>query len=239
MVLGLKTRTRNSPSVQVDYLIHIKEIKPWPPSQSLSTPRAVLIEWHYGDKHSGSTNQVVPSLGTGSGIGDGRIEFNESFRLPVTLLKETSFKGGDGDTFQKNCIEFHLYEPRREKTVKGQHLGTATIDLADYGVIRESLSICPPINCKRTYRNSAQPLLFLKIQLGERSRVRPSLRDSLKREASMDRNGSLSRLMSEESAEEAEFASYTDDDDVSSHLSLPVSSSTNGSNYGSPTQGEV
>lgn len=238
MVLGLKTRTRNSPSVQVDYLIHIKEIKPWPPSQSLSTPRAVLIEWHYGDKHSGSTNQVVPSLGTGSGIGDGRIEFNESFRLPVTLLKETSFKGGDGDTFQKNCIEFHLYEPRREKTVKGQHLGTATIDLADYGVIRESLSICPPINCKRTYRNSAQPLLFLKIQLGERSRVRPSLRDSLKREASMDRNGSLSRLMSEESAEEAEFASYTDDDDVSSHLSLPVSSSTNGSNYGSPTQGE-
>ncbi|MCD7455048.1 hypothetical protein HAX54_026925 [Datura stramonium] len=237
MVLGLKARTRNSPSVQFDYLIHIKEIKPWPPLQSLSTPRAVLIEWQHGDKYSGSTNQVVPSFGTGSGIGDGRIEFNESFRLPVTLLRETSFKGGDGDTFQKNCIEFHLYEPRRDKTVKGQHLGTATIDLADYGVVTESLSICPPINCKRTYRNSAQPLLFLKIQLGERSRVRPSLRDSLKREASMDRNGSLSRLLSEEYAEEAEFASYTDDD-VSSHLSLPVSSSTNGSNYGSPPQGE-
>lgn len=238
MVLGLKTRTRNSPSVQVEYLIHIKEIKPWPASQSLNTPRAVLIEWQYGDKLSGSTNQVVPSLGTGSGIGDGRIEFDESFRLPVTLLRETSFKSGDGDTYQKNCIEFHLYEPRRDKTVKGQHLGTATIDLADYGVIRESLSICPPINCKRTYRNSAQPLLFLKIQLVERCRMRPSLRDSLKREASMDRNGSLSRLLSEEYAEEAEFASYTDDD-VSSHLSLPVSSSTNGSNYGSPPQGEV
>ncbi|XP_004234229.2 uncharacterized protein [Solanum lycopersicum] len=237
MVLGLKTRTRNSPSVQVEYLIHIKEIKPWPASQSLNTPRAVLIEWQYGDKLSGSTNQVVPSLGTGSGIGDGRIEFDESFRLPVTLLRETSFKSGDGDTYQKNCIEFHLYEPRRDKTVKGQHLGTATIDLADYGVIRESLSICPPINCKRTYRNSAQPLLFLKIQLVERCRMRPSLRDSLKREASMDRNGSLSRLLSEEYAEEAEFASYTDDD-VSSHLSLPVSSSTNGSNYGSPPQGE-
>ncbi|KAL3340979.1 hypothetical protein AABB24_025505 [Solanum stoloniferum] len=237
MVLGLKTRTRNSPSVQVEYLIHIKEIKPWPASQSLNTPRAVLIEWQYGDKLSGSTNQVVPSLGTGSGIGDGRIEFDESFRLPVTLLREAFFKGGDGDTYQKNCIEFHLYEPRRDKTVKGQHLGTATIDLADYGVIRESLSICPPVNCKRTYRNSAQPLLFLKIQLGERSRVRPSLRDSLKKEASMDRNGSLCRLLSEEYAEEAEFASYTDDD-VSSHLSLPVSSSTNGSNYGSPPQGE-
>ncbi|XP_059283366.1 uncharacterized protein LOC132036965 [Lycium ferocissimum] len=229
MVLGLNARTRNSTSVQVDYLIHIKEIKPWPPSQSLSTPRAVLIECQHGDKHSGSTNQVVPSFG--------RIEFNESFRLPVTLLRETSVKGGDGDTFQKNCVEFHLYEPRRDKTVKGQHLGTAIIDLADYGVVRESLRICPPINCKRTYRNSAQPLLFLKIQLGERSRVRPSLRDSLKREASMDRNGSLSRLLSKEYEEEAEFASYTDDD-VSSHLSLTVSSSANGSNYGSPPQGE-
>ncbi|KAM3393766.1 hypothetical protein P3S68_002767 [Capsicum galapagoense] len=236
MVLGLKTRSRNSPSVQVDYLIHIKEIKPWPPSQSLSIPRAVLIEWQHGDKHSGCTNQVVPSLGTGSG--DGRIEINESFRLPVTLLREASFKGGDGDTFQKNCIEFHLYEPRRDKTVKGQHLGTATVDLGEYGVVRESLSICPPVNCKRTYRNSAQPLLFLKIQLGERSRVRPSLRDRLKSEASMDRNGSLSRLLSEDYAEEDEFASFTDDD-VSSHLSLPVSSSTNGSNYGSPPQGEL
>ncbi|CAN4101878.1 unnamed protein product [Withania somnifera] len=237
MVLGLKTRTRNSPSVQVDYLIHIKEIKPWASSQSLSTPRAVLIEWQHGDKHSGSTNQVVPSLGAGSGIGDGRIEFNESFRIPVTLLRETSFKCRDGDTFQKNCIEFHLYEPRRDKTVKGQHLATATIDLADYGVVRESLSISPPINCKRTYRNSAQPLLFLKIQLGERSRVRPSLRDRLKREASMDRNGSLSRLLSEEYADEAEFASFTDDD-VSSHLSFPVSSSSNGLNFESPLQGE-
>ncbi|KAJ8531458.1 hypothetical protein K7X08_026892 [Anisodus acutangulus] len=234
MFLGLKTRTRNSPSVQVDYLIHIKEIKPWPLSQSLSTPRAVVIEWQHGDKHSGSTNQVVPL--TGSGIGDGRIEFNESFRLPVTLLRETSFKGGDGDTFQKNYVEFHLYEPRLDRTVKGQHLGTAIVDLADYGVVRESLRICSPINCKRTYRNSAQPFLFLKIQVGERSRVRPSLRDSLKREASMDRNGSLSRLLSEEYEEEAGFASYTDDD-VSSHLSLPVSSSANGSNYGSPPQG--
>ncbi|OIS98180.1 PREDICTED: uncharacterized protein LOC109233444 [Nicotiana attenuata] len=239
MVLGLKARTRNSPSVQVEYLIHIKEIKPWPPSHSLRTPRAVLIEWEHGDKHSGSTNQVVPSSGTGSGIGDGRIEFNESFRLPVTLLRETSLKGGDGNAFQKNCIEFHLYETRRDKTVKGQLLGTAIVDLADYGVVRESLSICPPINCKRTYRNTAQPLLFLKIQIGERSRVRSSLRDKLKREASMDRNGSLSRLLSEEYADEAELASYTDDDDdVSSHLSVPVSSSANESNYGSPPQEE-
>lgn len=129
MVLGLRTKTRKSPSVQVDYIIHIEEIKPWPPSQSLRTLRAVLIQWEHSDKTCGFTNQVVPSLGTGSGVGDGRIEFNESFRLPLTLTREMSIKGGDGDTFQKNLIEFNLYEPRRDKMVKAQLLGTAVLDL--------------------------------------------------------------------------------------------------------------
>ncbi|KAL0331872.1 UNVERIFIED_CONTAM: hypothetical protein Scaly_2088700 [Sesamum calycinum] len=101
MVLGLRTKTRRSPSVQLDYIIHIQEIKPWPPSQSLRTLRAVLIQWEYGEKTSGFTNQVVPSLGTGSGVGDGRIEFNESFRLPVTLMREMSIRGGDGRHFSE------------------------------------------------------------------------------------------------------------------------------------------
>ncbi|KAL2495749.1 nucleolar protein gar2 [Forsythia ovata] len=124
----------------------------------------VVIQWEHGDRNSGCTNQVAISLGTGSGVGDERIEFSESFRLPVTLLREMSIKGAEGNTFQKNCVEFNLYEPRRDKTVKGQLLETAILDLADYGVVKESLSVNAPINCKRTYRNTAQPLLFLKIQ---------------------------------------------------------------------------
>ncbi|KAK6117486.1 hypothetical protein DH2020_048764 [Rehmannia glutinosa] len=223
MVLGLKTKTRKSPSVQLDYIIHIQEINPWPPSHSLRTLRAVLIQWEHGNRASGLTNQVVPSLGAASGVGDGRIEFNESFRLPLTLVREVSTKGGDGDTFQKNCIEFNLYEQRRDKTIKGQLLGTAVLDLADYGMVKENLSVSAPINCKRTYRNTAQPLLFLKIQPVERSRTSPSLM----REASMDRNRaeSVSALMSEEYAEEAEVASFTtDDDDVSSYSSLAITS---------------
>ncbi|KAK4392886.1 hypothetical protein Sango_1759400 [Sesamum angolense] len=229
MVLGLRTKTRRSPSVQLDYIIHIQEIKPWPPSQSLRTLRAVLIQWEYGEKTSGFTNQVVPSLGTGSGVGDGRIEFNESFRLPVTLMREMSIRGGDGDTFQKNCIEFNLYEPRRDKTVKGQLLGTAVLDFADYGIVKESLSLSAPISCKRTYRNTAQPLLFLKIQSVERIRTSSSSKDSLIREVSMDSNHgeSVSALMSEEYAEEAEF---TTDDDGSSQSSLAVASLTADSN---------
>lgn len=235
MVLGLKAKNRRSPSVHVDYVIHIQEIKPWPPSQSLRTLRAVLIQWEHGERNSGSTNQVVPSLGTGSGVGDGRIEFNESFRLPVVLLRELSAKGGDRETFQKNCIEFNLYEPRRDKT--GQLLGTAVVDFADHGIVEEPLCISAAINCKRTYRNTAQPLLFLKIQCVERSKMNSSTRDRLMREPSMDRNevDSVSALMNEEYAEEAETASYSDDD-ISSHSSVVVSSSAADSNGGSPPQ---
>ncbi|PHT92029.1 hypothetical protein T459_07142 [Capsicum annuum] len=231
MVSGVRAKARKGPSVQVDYQIHIEEIKPWPPSQSLKSVRAILIQWEHGDKN-GSTSQVVPSLG--SGVGDGKVEFNKSFKLPVTLLKN---KGGDGDAFQKSCIEFNLYEPRRDKTVKGQPLGTAIINLAEYGVVKEGLSVSVPVNCTRAYRNTTQALLFLKIQPVERSRVSTSSsRDILTTE---DRNGaeSVSTMTSEECAEEAEVASFTDDDG-SSHSSLAVSSSANGSNCGSLPQGE-
>lgn len=232
MVLGLRTKTRRSPSIQVDYIIRVQEIKPWPPSQSLRTLRAVSIQWEHGEKNSGLTNQAVPSLGAGSGVGDGRIEFKESFRLPVTLMRELSIKGGDGETFQKNCIEFNLYEPRRDKTVKGQLLGTAIVDLADYGVIGETVGISAPISCKRTYRNTVQPLLHLEIQPVERNRSSSSSRDNLTREASLERSHSesVSALMTEEYAEEAEVASFTTDDDVSSHSSLAVASVAGESN---------
>ncbi|KAL2520095.1 uncharacterized protein Fot_24018 [Forsythia ovata] len=131
--------------------------------KSLRTLRFVLIQCEHGNQNSGFTNQVVPSLGTGSSLADVRIEFNKSFRLPVTLLREISIKIGNGDTFQKNCLEFNLYESRSNKMVKGQLLGTAIEDLAEYGVVEESLSINAPINCKRTYKNTTQPLLFLEI----------------------------------------------------------------------------
>ncbi|KAL7094946.1 hypothetical protein ACP275_11G136700 [Erythranthe tilingii] len=230
MVQGPRAKSRKSPSVQLDYTVHIQEVKPWPPSVSLRTIRSVLIQWEHGDKKSGSTNQVVPS------IDDGTIEFSESFRLSLTLIREVTIKG---DGFQKNCIEFNLYEPRMDKTVKGQLLGTAVVDLAEHGVIRESLCISAPISCKRAYRNTAQPLLFLKIEPFERSRTSSSSRESLMRETSMDRSNfeSVSAL-SEECAEEAEVASFTTDDDASSHSSLAVTSAAAESNGSSSPQTE-
>ncbi|KAL1211255.1 hypothetical protein V5N11_023287 [Cardamine amara subsp. amara] len=223
MVLGLSSKNRRGSSIQVDYLIHIHDIKPWPPSQSLRSLRSVVIQWENGDRNSGTTNVVAPSLG--SVIGEGKIEFNESFRLPLTLLKDRN-KGRD--VFFKNLLELNLYEPRREKT--HQLLATATIDLADYGIVKESVSLTAPMNSKRSFRNTTQPVLYLTIQPVDRRRASSSSVNSLKDEA---KNGgeSVSALMNEEYYKEAEIASITDDD-ISSHSSLTVSSSTLESNGG-------
>ncbi|CAH2055396.1 unnamed protein product [Thlaspi arvense] len=220
MVLGLSSKNRRGSSIQVDYVVHIHEIKPWPPSQSLRSLRSVVIQWENGDRNSGTTNVVAPSLG--SVIGEGKIEFNESFKLPVTLLKDASARNKVGDVFFKNVLELNLYEPRREKT--HQLLATATIDLADCGIVKDSLSLTAPMSSKRSYRNTTPPVLYLTIQPVDRRRATSSSRKSSKDEAT---NGgeSVSALMNEEYYKEAEIASITDDD-ISSHSSLTVSSST-------------
>ncbi|XP_044466263.1 uncharacterized protein LOC123196340 [Mangifera indica] len=236
MVLGLSAKNRKDATVHVDYLIHIQEIKPWPPSESLRSLRSVMIQWENGDRNSGSTKAVVPSLG--SVVGEGRIEFNESFRLPVTLVREMNIKNKDAATFQKNFLEFNLYEPRREKT---QLLATAIVNLSDYGIVKETLSLNVPMNSKRNYKNTAQPVLIIKIQRVDKavSRTGSSLTDGLSKDASLDKNGgeSVSSLMHEEYAEEAEVASFTDDD-VSSHSSLATSSSAVELNNDLPPQNE-
>ncbi|XP_010496437.1 PREDICTED: uncharacterized protein LOC104773506 [Camelina sativa] len=226
MVLGLSSKSRRGSTVQVDYLIHIHDIKPWPPSQSLRSLRSVVIQWENGDRNSGTTTAVAPSLG--SVIGEGKIEFNESFKLPLTLLKDASSRNKGADLFFKNVLELNLYEPRREKT--HQLLATATIDLADYGIVKESLTVSAPMNSKRSYRNTTQPVLYLTIQPVDRRRASSSSINSLKDESKTG-GGSVSALMNEEYYKEAEIASITDDD-VSSHSSLTVSSSTLGSNGG-------
>ncbi|PWA61096.1 hypothetical protein CTI12_AA376220 [Artemisia annua] len=240
MVLGLKTRNRNSPYVHLDYVINLVEIKPWPPSQSLRSVRSALIQWEHGDKFSGSTKAVAPSNAFGLGVGDGKIEFNESFKLPVTLSRDMSVKTSNNETFLRNCIEFNLYEPRRDKTVKGQLLATAVIDFAEYGIFDDSFVISVPMNCKRMFGNTAQPMLFVEIQMVEKNnRVRCSFGERLIREGSMDKN--VCALMNAEYAEEADTASVTDnneDDDVSSRSSMDTGSSASGSNGNVTPQSE-
>ncbi|KAF2583422.1 hypothetical protein F2Q68_00002521 [Brassica cretica] len=236
MVLGLSSKNRrgssssssSSSSIQVDYLIHIHDIKPWPPSQSLRSLRSVVIQWENGERNSGTTDAVAPSLG------EGKIEFNHSFKLPLTLLKDASASArnkGCDVVFFKNVLELNLYEARRERT--HQLLATATIDLAEYGIVKDTLSLTAPMNSKRSYRNTTQPVLHLSIQP-----IRAA--SSSSRNGSKDGGESVSALMSEEYDKEAEIASITDDD-ISSHSSLTVvSSSTLESNaaFSVPTEEE-
>ncbi|XP_074577804.1 uncharacterized protein LOC141834328 [Curcuma longa] len=223
MVLGLRSKQKKGTSVHVDCIIHIHEIKPWPPSQSLKSLRSVVLHWENGDRHSGSTSIVTPNLG--SGAAEGKIEFNESFKLQVTLLKEGSGKGNDKGAFQKNALEFNLYEPRRDKS-KGQHLGCAIIDLAEYNIAKETVTASIPVTSKRSFRNTMQPALYVKIQPIDDASMGSTSGESLSKEVSIDKDvkESVSDLMNEEYAEEAEIASFTDDD-ASSVSSLDHSSS--------------
>ncbi|XP_068646138.1 uncharacterized protein [Aristolochia californica] len=239
MVLGLRTRNRKGTSVQIDYVIHIYEIKPWPPSQSLRSLRTVILQWENGEKNSGTLGPVAPTLG--SVVGEGKIEFNESINLAITLSREVPARGGEPSTYQRNYLELNLYEPRRDKIARGQLLGNVTIDLAEYGILKEPVSFSFPMNCKRSYRNTTQPVLFGKIQPLEKTRNGSSSPENLSEESTLDKEAkeSISALMNEEYAEEeAEIASFTDDD-VSSHSSLTMSSSTFDASGSSPFKSDT
>ncbi|KNA17588.1 hypothetical protein SOVF_078230 [Spinacia oleracea] len=155
MLLGKKKK--KSSSFQVDYIVSVLEIKPWPPSVALCSVQTVLIQWENGDQNTGFLPPGVPSL---NGFEDGKIEFNEFFKLTVTLT------GKDNQCFQKNNLEFHLYEPKKDKAVKGQLLGTAVINLAEYGIIREVQAMTAPIiiTKKVSKGTNSFPLLYVQIQ---------------------------------------------------------------------------
>lgn len=214
MVLGQRTVTRNSkgPRFQLDYIIHIQDIRPWPPSPQLQSLRSVVIHWENGEHCSGSTRPVTPSLG--SVPDDGKIEFNESFQLSVTLLRDMSARKGNTIAFQKNFLTFNMYEPRRDNILKGQLIGTAIADLADYGIVDEPLSVIASLNCKRSFRNMVQPFLHIVIQPIEKGQARSLSSGSPSIELSVGEHDSESILASlnEEFAEEAGMISFTQND---------------------------
>ncbi|XP_022776286.1 uncharacterized protein LOC111317981 [Durio zibethinus] len=218
MVLGLRTKNRKGNLFQVDYTVYVKEINPWTPLQSLRSAQSVLLQWENGDQSSGSLT---------SSIGNGKIEFSESFRLPVTLCQEASRKSTNRDSFQKNCLEFYLYEPRKDKVAKGQLLGSAVVNLADYGIIKETITISTPISLTKNSRNIEHPVLYLNIQPFDKESSSSSMKGSLSKEVSLDKDGSesVSESINEGNDEETEIASFTDDDDISSHSSQTISSS--------------
>lgn len=217
MVLGIRSKSRKTVSVEVQYIIHVQEIRPWPPVKSQRSAQSVVLQWENGDKNSGSF---------ACSSRDGKIEINESFRLPLLLLRESSKRGKHHDTFQKNCLDFYLYEHQNDKA-KSQLLGSATINMADYGVIKETTAINTQVNFKKSFRNSAQPLLYINIQPFDAEGSDSSPKSCVSKELSVDKEESESATQSL-NEEYVEIASFTDDeiDDISSNASQTVKSAS-------------
>lgn len=208
-MLGLRTKTKKDAAIHVDFNIFIQEISPWPPSESLKSLRSAVLFWENGERNSGKTNTVAPSVCSGSTAG--KIEFNEFISIQVVFQKEGSSKSGK---WQKNLLELNLYEPRRDK-LKGQHLGTATLDLAEHALFLEDTVVPVPLNSKRSFKSNAHPMVYLRIQPLDGDSSSVSSRDALPKEASADKDSKdfMSATMSEDYTEDAGFASFTDDDE--------------------------
>lgn len=221
MVLGLRSKKKRGASVQIDYLVNVVEIKPWPPSQSLRSVQSVLLQWQNGDKNSGSF-LAVP--------GDENIAFNESFTLPVTLHPDKKAR----DRFQKNYLEFSLYEPYKGKATKEQLLGTAIINLSDFGVIEDVLPVIAPLNFKKSSKSSSQPALYFQVEPLDKgsSKSSPNVRSS---RTSLDQDGQ--EALADFNGDDSEIASFTDDD-VSSHSSQTVASAAFDAARASPSQSD-
>ncbi|CAH8390754.1 unnamed protein product [Eruca vesicaria subsp. sativa] len=196
MVLGLRTKSRRDNGVFVEYLISIKELKPWPTSQVPA--QCVLLKWENGENNSGSVIAVV---------GKDTIMFNESLRLTLTLEP----KGVDEKKFHKNLLELHVYDAKKkDKGVKNKLLGSAVVNLAEHGVLTKSVPVGAPFTFKKSSRNDANSEIYLTIEpAGEDEGYRSSSSSQPKMRGSVDREGS-----------EFSLASFTDDDDdASSHCS--------------------
>uniref|UniRef100_M4F4G4 C2 NT-type domain-containing protein n=1 Tax=Brassica campestris TaxID=3711 RepID=M4F4G4_BRACM len=154
MLLNLRTKSRKDNGVLVEYLISIKELKPWPTSQVPA--QCVLLKWEHGKNSSGSFIAVV---------GNDTIMFNESFRLTLTLDP----KGGAENKFQKNLLELHVYDAKKkDKGVKNKLLGSAVVNLADYGVLTNTVPVGAPFTFKKSSRNDNRNGKFV-ISLNELS----------------------------------------------------------------------
>lgn len=212
MVLGLRSKHRRGASVKVDYIIHVDEIKPWPPSESLRSVQTVFLQWENGTHYSGSFLSTAQ---------DSKLVFNDSFKLPLILHQDKKAH----DKFQKNYLEFSLFAPRKDKA-KGQLLGTAQLNLADYGVMENTLSINVPVNFKKSSNNLLQSALVISLEPVDQESSNSSPNVVLSKATSLDNDN-----------DDLEIASITDDD-ASSQSSRTAGSSTIEVGTSSPSQVE-
>ncbi|KAK6139154.1 hypothetical protein DH2020_027103 [Rehmannia glutinosa] len=138
--------------------------------------------------------------------------------LPLTLYHKKAT-----DKFRKNYLEFSLFEPRKDKA-KGQLLGTALLNFADYGLVEDVLSMNVPFNFKKSSNELGQPALAISLELVEKDSSNSSPSVGFSKEAYDD--------------DDSEIASCTDDDATSSHSSRTAGSSTFEVAIASPSRNE-
>lgn len=199
MVLGMKFKHKKDVAVRVEYRVNIEEIKPWPPLESLRSVQMVLIKWENGSESSGSFHAVT---------GDSSIAFRESFTFSTTLYWKKAT-----ENFGKNYLEFSLFKPPQDK-VRGRLLATASLNLADYGMIDNKLKVNVPLTFKKIPNGSVHPALAITLKMTEKDTPHSSPSVGFSNEASLDGGDD----------DDSEIASYTDDD-VSSRSSRTAGSS--------------
>lgn len=208
MVLGLKSKNKKNGSIQVNYQVHVQELKPWLPSS-----QTLALQWQNGEQTTGFLSPIVI---------DSTIGFNKSFVLPLTLRRDKK----DPDKFQKNYLEFHLYQPRKDKPHKDELLGSAIVNLGDYGIIDNAVNLSVPFIWKKSSKSVAEPVLLISIQLNDKDETNSS-RSSLSKQSSLDKYGqeSASEVTNEEN-DELDIAAFTDDDDDHRHSSYTSNKDT-------------
>lgn len=223
--MGLKRRLKKKngsmSSIRFDCIIHVQEIRPWPPSQPPASLRSFFLRWKDGEENSGSLGPVFSSVG--SEVGEGKIVFGESIDLSTALSFDVSAK--DEYQFQKTSLKMYLVEGRDDQTEKAHLLGKFVMDLSEYGIIRNPVTLCIPMKWKKGSKNSVQPVLMGKIEpfAGENHR-RHLLKESLSWKQTLTTTTvdtkELAALKREVySEEEVDNISLTDDD-ISSRSSL-------------------
>lgn len=210
MVLGLRSKSRSSATVQVEFIVHVEEIKPWPPSKSLVSVKSLLLKWANGEKNFGSYEIDVD---------EAEVEVHESFKLTAILYTEGKSK--KRDKYPNNFLEFGLFEPNKDIVAKSKLLGSTGINLSDYAFIRETVGISCPLQLHKSSKSSTQPILYVKLQpvSAAAENSGSSSRTSFSKDASLDKDGSriISELVSND--DEVGIASFTDEDDTSSRSS--------------------
>ncbi|XP_010540404.1 PREDICTED: uncharacterized protein LOC104814192 isoform X2 [Tarenaya hassleriana] len=148
MVLGLRSKSRKDNGIFVEYLISIKELKPWP--NNLVPAQCVLLKWANAETSNGSFIAVV---------GNETIMFNESFTLTLVLDQKGQ------DKFHKNLLEFNVFDARKDKnTDKNKFLGSAVVNLAEHGIVRGCVPVGVPFSFKKNSRNDSNSVLYLTIE---------------------------------------------------------------------------